>query len=260
MPTRSRRPLAEKGEGLTSLSPQPGSGHGEEHSAYELRSFGRRRGRAPSARQRHLLDVVLPRVALPLGEVCPADVASLFPTGPSAVWLEIGFGGGEHLAWQAQANPDAGIIGCEVFEDGVVKLLSAIDTGGLKNVRVSNEDARGVLRWLPAGSLDRVFILFPDPWPKRRHVKRRLINRALLDELARVMRPGGELRVATDIGDYLRTLLTAFHGHPAFTWQVKGPHDWRARGADWPGTRYEAKAVREGRRSYFLRFRRAGDG
>ena len=229
-------------------------------SQAELRSFGRRRGRALSARQQHLLDVVLPRVALPLGEACPADVASLFSTQQTAIWLEIGFGGGEHLAWQAQANPQAGIIGCEVFEDGVVKLLSAIETGGLENVRVSNEDARGVLRWLPAASLDRVFILFPDPWPKRRHVKRRLINRALLDELARVMRPGGELRIATDIGDYLRTLLMAFHGHPAFAWQAAGPGDWRERGADWPGTRYEAKAVREGRRSYFLRFARADEG
>ena len=257
---RSKRPLPEKGEGLASPSNQPGPEYGEGHSAYELRSFGRRRGRALSARQQHLLDVVLPRVALPLGEACPAEVASLFPTRPAAVWLEIGFGGGEHLAWQAQANPQVGIIGCEVFEDGVVKLLSAIDAAGLSNVRVSNEDARGVLRWLPAASLDRVFILFPDPWPKRRHVKRRLINRALLDELARVMRPGGELRIATDIGDYLRTLLMAFHGHPAFAWNATGPADWRERGADWPGTRYEAKAVREGRRSYFLKFRRAGEG
>ena len=259
MPMRSRRPLAEKGEGLTSPESQSRSDHGEPHSAYELRSFGRRRGRALSARQQHLFDAVLPRVALPLGEACPADVASLFPTRPSVVWLEIGFGGGEHLAWQARAHPQAGIIGCEVFEDGVVKLLSAVDTDGLENVRVSNGDARGVLRWLPADSLDRVFILFPDPWPKRRHVKRRLINRALLDELARVMRPGGELRIATDIGDYLRTLLMAFHGHPGFAWEATGPSDWRERGADWPGTRYEAKAVREGRRSYFLRFRRVDD-
>jgi len=254
LPMPSRRPLAESGEGLA------GPEHDEQRDAQELRSFGRRRGRALSARQRHLLDAVLPPLALPLGEPCPADVASLFATAPSSIWLEIGFGGGEHLAWQARANPHVGIIGCEVFEDGVVKLLSAIDTDGLENVRVSDEDARGVLRWLPAACLDRVFILFPDPWPKRRHVKRRLINRALLDELARVMRPGAELRIATDIGDYLRTLLMAFHGHSGFVWQAAAPGDWRERGADWPPTRYEAKAEREGRRSYFLRFRRGPEG
>jgi tRNA (guanine-N7-)-methyltransferase len=127
-------------------------------------------------------------------------------------------------------------------------VLSAIDEGRLANVRVSSEDARAVLRWLPPASLARAFILFPDPWPKKRHVKRRLINGSLLDELARVMRPGAELRIATDIGDYLRTILLAFHGHASFAWQAAGPQDWRERGPDWPPTRYEAKAEREGRR------------
>lgn len=170
------------------------------------------------------------------------------------MWLEIGFGGGEHLIWQARANPEVGLIGCEVFEDGVVKALSAIEVGDMSNVRVCTEDARALLRWLPDGSIERVFILFPDPWPKKRHVKRRLINRALADELARVMPNGAELRIATDIGDYLRTILVAFRGHPAFAWQARGPADWRQRGPDWPATRYEAKAEREGRPRYFLRF------
>ena len=241
---RSRRPLPEAG---ASRQPEP---------SHELRSFGRRRGRKLSARQQHLLDDVLPKLSLVLADPPPAALAGLFPSAPGQTWLEIGFGGGEHLVWQARANPDVGIIGSEVFEDGVVKVLSAIDEGQFANVRVSREDARAVLRWLPAASLTRAFILFPDPWPKKKHVKRRLINRSLLDVLARVMRPGAELRIATDIGDYLRTILLAFHGHASFAWQAAGPQDWRERGPDWPPTRYEAKAEREGRRRYYLRFAR----
>jgi tRNA (guanine-N7-)-methyltransferase len=239
-----RRPLPEAG-GERQPEPSP-----------ELRSFGRRRGRKLSARQQHLLDDVLPKLSLTLVDPPPPALSALFACAPAQTWLEIGFGGGEHLVWQARANPGVGIIGCEVFEDGVVKVLSAIDEGRLGNVRVSNEDARAVLRWLPPASLARVFILFPDPWPKKRHVKRRLINGPLLDELARVMQAGAELRIATDIGDYLRTILLAFRGHGAFAWQVAGSDDWRERGPDWPSTRYEAKAEREGRRRYFLRFRR----
>jgi tRNA (guanine-N7-)-methyltransferase len=210
-----------------------------------------------SARQQHLLDEILPHISLPLSEAPPIEPTTLFSPPASRVWLEIGFGGGEHLVWQARANPSVGLIGCEVFQDGIVKLLSAVEDSGLANIRLSSEDARTVLRWIPAGSLDRVFILFPDPWPKKRHVKRRLINRTLLNQLARVMRPGAELRIATDIGDYLRTILLAFRGQAGFTWRVAGPEDWRERGADWPPTRYEAKAGQEGRRSYFLRFTRS---
>ena len=221
----------------------------------ELRSFGRRRGRKLSARQQHLLDEMLPRVSLP--EVAPGSLTQLFAPPKSRAWLEIGFGGGEHLVWQARANVDVGLIGCEVFEDGVVKVLSVIDEAKLGNVLLSTEDAREVLRRLPAASLDRVFILFPDPWPKKRHVKRRLINRALVDQLALVMRSGAELRIGTDIGDYLRTLLLAMRAHPAFVWQAHGPVDWRVHPADWPPTRYEAKAGQEGRRCYFLRFTRS---
>jgi len=239
---RSKRPSAELG-----------AANGEHALQHELRSFGRRRGRKLSPRQQHLLDDLLPRVALPLAVPCLERPGDLFQPPASRVWLEIGFGGGEHLAWQARANPDVGIIGCEVFEDGVVKLLSAIEGDNLSNVRICAEDAREALRWLPAGVVERVFILFPDPWPKKRHVKRRLINRGLLDELARVMLPGGELRIGTDIGDYLRTILISLRGHPAFAWRADGPGDWRQRGPDWPPTRYEAKAEREGRRRYFLR-------
>jgi len=223
----------------------------------ELRSFGRRRGRGMSARQRALFDELLPRLVLDLPSPCPQPLTSLFAEPVTAVWLEIGFGGAEHLIWQARHNPKVGLIGCEVFEDGVVKALSAIEEQALANVRLSTEDARAVLRWLPEASLQRAFILFPDPWPKKRHTKRRLLSPALFELLARVMKPGAELRIATDIGDYARTILLATRASGAFAWQAAGPSDWRQRPPDWPQTRYEAKAGREGRRCYFFRFLRA---
>jgi tRNA (guanine-N7-)-methyltransferase len=172
------------------------------------------------------------------------------------IWLEIGFGGAEHLIWQAEHNARAGLIGCEVYEEGVVKALTRIEELKLENVRLSTQDAREVLRWLPPASLGRVFILFPDPWPKKRHVKRRLVARGLFDLLARAMAPGAELRIATDIGDYARTILLSALGHRAFKWLAEGPGDWRERPADWPATRYEEKARSEGRRCCFLRFLR----
>jgi tRNA (guanine-N7-)-methyltransferase len=211
-----------------------------------------------SARQASLLDAALPRLALDLTAACPDALSALFSVPISHVWLEIGFGGAEHLVWQARHNPNVGLIGCEVFADGIVKAVSAIEEQALGNVRLYPDDARDLLRWLPQASLARVFILFPDPWPKKRHVKRRLLTRALLDLLAPAMAPGAELRIATDIGDYARTMLLAVRGHPAFVWQAAGPQDWRERGADWPQTRYEAKARGDGRRCYFFRFSKAG--
>src|SRR5207344_1944858 len=124
------------------------------------------------------------------------------------------------------------------------------------NVRIHPDDARELLRWLPDACLSRAFILFPDPWPKRKHVKRRLINSALLDAFARVLKPGAELRIGTDIGDYARTILQAALAHPAFIWTARRPSDWRVRGEDWPSTRYEQKAIRDGRRGYFFKFAR----
>ena len=170
------------------------------------------------------------------------------------VWLEIGFGGGEHLLWQASRNPLVAFVGCEPFEDGVVKVLTRIDEEKLGNIRLHMGDAREVLRWLPAASIDRAFILFPDPWPKKKHRKRRLVNAATLTALARIMKSGAELRIGTDIGDYARTMLQAFREVPEFSWQAEGPSDWRLRPADWPETRYEQKAAREGRVRYYFRF------
>jgi tRNA (guanine-N7-)-methyltransferase len=214
-----------------------------------------------------LLRELLPRLALDVSNPAPQSLASLFPVkvsdperqSPLAedVWLEIGFGGAEHMIWHAKRNPAIAIIGCEPFEDGVAKALSAIEEGALENIRIHAGDARPVLRWLPAQSLARVFVLFPDPWPKTRHLKRRLVARPLLDLLARVMKPGAELRVATDIGDYARTILESVEGHDGFRWLAASPADWRERAPDWPETRYEVKATGEGRRRYFFRFIRA---
>jgi tRNA (guanine-N7-)-methyltransferase len=227
-----------------------------DHESGELRSFGRRRGRKLSARQIHLLTEVGPTVRPDLAAPPPATAAALFAAPVSRVWLEIGFGGGEHLVWQARHHPDVGIIGCEPFEEGVVKVLALIDEQGITNIRVHPDDARPLLRWLPEGILDRAFVLFPDPWPKTRHRKRRLVATPLLEELARTLRPGAELRLATDIGDYARTMLVALTRHPSFRWTATRPSDWRTRPPDWPPTRYEAKAVREGRRCTYLRFAR----
>ena len=217
-------------------------------SEHDLRSYGRRRGRKPSPRQQAMLLEDLPRLTFD-----PANP----PEGYAQTWLEIGFGGGEHLLWQARQSPDVAFIGCEPFEDGVIKVLSTIAAEDLKNIRLHMDDAREILRAIRPGSIDRAFILFPDPWPKRKHRKRRLVNASLLKLLANAMRAGAELRIGTDIGDYARTMLEAFAAEPRFLWQAAGPDDWRIRPSDWPETRYEAKALREGRKRYYLRFLRA---
>lgn len=233
----------------------------DEEVALELRSFGRKRGRKLSPRQDALLADLLPKVSLDLS-VPLADAQSLL-TGPcKELWLEIGFGGGEHLVWQASHNPQALIIGCEPFVEGIVKVLGAIETPtsgntGLGNIRLRGDDARPLLRWLPAASVDRCFILFPDPWPKKRHIKRRLVAVPTLRLLTRVLKPGAELRIATDIADYARTMMIALRATPELVWQAHCPADWRERPADWPPTRYEAKAIAAGRKRYYFNFRRA---
>lgn len=228
-----------------------------ERDGDELRSFGRRRGRKLSERQDRLLETVLGRVAIDLEAPAPRDAAALFGERVEAVWLEVGFGGGEHLVAQACANPAIGLIGAEPFIDGVVKVLDAIETEGLSNVRVHADDVRPLLRWLPEASISRAFVLFPDPWPKSRHVKRRLVNTGFFSMLARVMVPGGELRIGSDIPDYIRTILIAAGKCPEFVWTAQRPGDWQVRPDDWPMTRYEAKAEREGRRSTYLSFTRS---
>ena len=206
-------------------------------------------------RQAGLLRDLLPQLSLTLKE--GADPRTYFPHVPREVWLEIGFGAGEHLVWQAENNPHAGIIGAEPYISGQAKLLAKITDKNLSNIRLYPEDARDVIAALPDSSLSRVFILFPDPWPKTRHHKRRFIQMAMLDELARVMKKSAELRFATDDKNYLVWALERFMAHPVFAWTAEGSSDWRKRPADWPETRYEAKAVKAGDDCIYLAFRRA---
>ena len=218
------------------------------------RIYGRRRGRPLRPGQRRLHDTLLPRLAVTLPETGALDPAALFAERPASVWLEIGFGAGEHLAAQAEAHPDIGFIGVEVFENGVARLVAEIARRGLANIRIFPDDARVLLDALAPASLDRVFILFPDPWPKTRHHKRRLVSTATLDRLAVLMRPRAELRLATDDRDYLAWILEHATAHPDFEWLARRPADWRERPADWPPTRYEEKARAAGRTPAFLRF------
>jgi tRNA (guanine-N7-)-methyltransferase len=219
--------------------------------------YGRRRGRRLRAGQRGLKETLLPELAVALPpEGAVLDPARLFPDRVADLWLEVGFGGGEHLAAQAAAHPDVGLLGCEVFENGVVKLLAEVERRKLRNVRILVDDARLLLRALPDRSLGRVFVLFPDPWPKVRHHKRRFVSAETLTELARVMKNGAELRLATDDVDYLRWMLERAPVHPDFTWLARRPGDWRERPDDWPPTRYEQKAIAAGRAPAFLRLRR----
>jgi tRNA (guanine-N7-)-methyltransferase len=225
-------------------------------SPEQRRFYGRRKGRPLRKGQQHLIDTVLPRLAIDLPAEGKLDPATLFPSKPAELWLEIGFGGGEHLAEQARANSHAGFIGCEVFLNGIATLLAQADALRLTNIRLHPEDARDLLDALPDNSLDRVFLLFPDPWPKRRHAERRFIQTERLDQLARLMKPGAEFRVGSDDPGYITWALAHVTAHPRFQWLAEGPQDWRQRPEDWPQTRYEAKALREGRTPAFFRFRR----
>jgi tRNA (guanine-N7-)-methyltransferase len=208
------------------------------------------------AAQQQLLDTLLPRLAIRLPPQQPLDLAALFDGPRAGYWLEIGFGGGEHLAWQAAQQPALGLIGCEPFVNGVVAALGHIEAAGLTNVRLWPEPVLPLLEALPAAAFARVFVLFPDPWPKLRHHKRRLIQRPVLDLLARLLVDRGELRIATDDPDYRRWILAEALDHGGFEWTARRPADWRERPPDWPPTRYERKARTAGRDPVFFRFRR----
>ncbi|MEO1328991.1 MAG: tRNA (guanine(46)-N(7))-methyltransferase TrmB [Pseudomonadota bacterium] len=219
--------------------------------------YGRRRSHKLRQGQAALLETLLPQLAAP-GVAPGADIdpKSLFPTGPERIVLEIGFGGGEHLAGLAEAQPETGFFGCEHYVDGVAKLLATIDRRALRNIRLHAHDACDLIEALAPGSLDRVYLLYPDPWPKTRHVKRRFLREENLDLLARAMAPGAELRVASDIDDYIKTSLIAVRRHPDFEWMATRADDWRKPWDGWIRTRYEQKALREGRTPTYLRIRR----
>jgi tRNA (guanine-N7-)-methyltransferase len=218
--------------------------------------YGRRQGHRLSARQHGLLDDLLPRLAIPrTGALMPETLFSVMPKGLA---LEVGFGGGEHLAAQAQGRPDWGFMGCEPFVNGMAQALARIEAENLGNIRLHAGDARDVLERLPPACLDAVYVLFPDPWPKTRHWKRRFIGPDTVPLLAHVLKPGGLLRVASDISDYVRWTLLHLMPSGRFDWLAEAPSEWRMRPADWPGTRYEAKALRQGRKPAYLAFRRLG--
>ncbi len=209
-----------------------------------LRSFGRIKSRAVKPRQAALFDTLLPSIRVPDPKAGPVDLAALMP-GATEVWLEIGFGGGEHMAVQAARRPDVLVIGAEPFVNGVASALRHVDEGGLKNVRLHPDDGRDVVAALPDACVDRVFILFPDPWQKARHNKRRLLQPAFLAELMRVLKPGGLLRFVTDWQDYAdqsRDLLDATDGLTRVPAVVGDPED-RTAPADHVVTRYEEKKL-----------------
>jgi len=213
--------------------------------------YGRRRGHKLRAGHQQLVDVLLPHLRVDLTD--PIDSVS---DDEAELWLEIGFGGGEHLAAQAQARPDIALIGCEPFVNGVASLLAHIEDRGLKNIRIHDDDARQLVEVLPEASVSRAFLLFPDPWPKSRHARRRFVSQENLSALARVLKDGAEFRVATDHVGYCRWALSQLLKHPDFDWQAERSADWQQRPADWPATRYEQKAIDQGRKPAYFRFRR----
>lgn len=221
------------------------------------RFYGRRRGRRLRPKRQRLLDSLLPRVAIDLpGGDGPLDLRRAFGREPDRLWLEIGFGGGEHLALQARMHPDVLWLACEPYLDGVAKLLEFVAATEARNIRILADDARPLIRRLPEACLGRVFVLFPDPWPKARHVRRRIVSPATVAGLARAMRDGAELRLATDHPDYLGWMLRHVRMDGSFEWLARRPADWRSRPDDWPETRYERKALAKGIPCTYLRFRR----
>ena len=229
---------------MTDARPQPERRHRQ--------LYGRRKGPRLSARQAGLRQTLLAELTWKVGE----DPFSQFPDTVRELWLEVGFGAGEHLMWQAEHHPQVGLIGAEPYEMGVAKLLTKLEENPLNTVRIYEGDGREILESLPDASLGRFFLLFPDPWPKTRHHKRRFLQTGMLDLLAAKLKPGAELRFATDDKSYLPYALERLMAHPAFAWTATGPADWKTRPPDWPPTRYEAKAIKGP--PTFLRFVRRG--
>lgn len=218
--------------------------------------FGRRHGKTIRPRQADALERGLAVYRLDLTTAPPADLRRLFPAEVSAVRLEIGFGGGEHLLHRATDTPSTGFIGVEPFVNGMAKMMVAVAETPLANLRVYDEDATRLLDWLPAACLDGIDLLYPDPWPKKKHWKRRFVSPVNLGRFARVLKPGGEFRFASDIDTYVNWTLQHCKAHGAFAWQARESADWHTPYEGWPGTRYEAKAIREGRRPAYLTFKR----
>lgn len=214
------------------------------------RLYGRAKGRPLRANHQALMDNLYPEIKI--GNTPTTGLENF-----SQIWFEIGFGGSEHLIWQAQNNPEVAVLGAEPFLNGVAKAVASVDEHGLNNVRLHQGDARNIMDNLPDHSLSCLFVLFPDPWPKSRHNKRRIITPDFLCEVHRVLKPGGRFRFASDIIDYVDWTLTRVNAHGGFTWPVTQKDNWRTRPNDWPQTRYEAKAIREGRSCHYFEFIRS---
>jgi len=219
--------------------------------------YGRRQGHTLRPARRKLIEGPLTdiRVVLPPnnGEI---DLAGLFGEEKRAYWMEIGFGGGEHLAAIAAENPDVGFIGCEPFVNGVASLLAHINERSLNNIRIYDDDARDLLPALPDAAFERLYLLYADPWPKKRHNRRRFVQPDTVDAFVRLLVDGGEFRFASDFMDYVRWTLAHTADHPALQWLAQGPSDWRQRPEDSIETRYEAKAKKTGSACAYLQFRR----
>ncbi|WP_309084258.1 tRNA (guanosine(46)-N(7))-methyltransferase TrmB [Chelativorans sp.] len=218
--------------------------------------FGRRRGKRLRPQQLAALEEVLPRLRVNLASAAPEDLRTLFACPVQDVRLEIGFGGGEHLLAELQRHPATGFLGVEPFVNGMAKLAAALEGRAPPNLRLYDDDATQLLEWLPDASLVGIDLFYPDPWPKKRHWKRRFVSPVNLDRFARVLRPGAKFRFASDIPSYVNWTLLACRIHPAFSWEAASADDWRVPFVNWPGTRYEEKAVREGRRPAYLTFTR----
>jgi tRNA (guanine-N7-)-methyltransferase len=218
--------------------------------------FGRRHGKTIRPVQAQAL-AGYGEFGLDLTSTCPADPRDLFDVPVDDIRLEIGFGGGEHLHHEAGRFPAAGFIGVEPFVNGMAKFLVLLAQQPRTNIRLHNDDATRLLDWLPDATLDGIDLLYPDPWPKKRHWKRRFLNSTNLDRFARVLKPGGRFRFASDMDSYVNWTLERVLAHPAFVWEARSADDWRRPYEGWPGTRYEMKAIREGRAPAYLTFRRA---
>jgi tRNA (guanine-N7-)-methyltransferase len=218
--------------------------------------FGRRKGHKLRIHQADLIENLLPHLSLDISGPGPAHLATLFDPTAESVRLEIGFGGGEHLIAEARAFPGIGFIGCEPYVNGMAKILSAIEAHNIGNIKLFAGDAAELLAWAPAHSLDRIDLIHPDPWPKRRHWKRRFVQDLTVAAMARVLKPSGEFRFVCDIDDYVAWTLAHLMRSSDFIWMAERADDWRQPWPDYTITRYGRKAMREGRRAVYLRFRR----
>ena len=216
--------------------------------------FGRRKGKPLREQQVERMGSLLPELKVDLASETPPDIKTLFPFAVDKVRLEIGFGGGEHLVHRARTNPTIGFIGVEPFVNSMAKLLAVVEGENLQNIRVHDDDATQLLDWMPAECIDQIDLLYPDPWPKKKHWKRRFVSEVNLQRFHKVLKPGGKFCFASDIDTYVNWTLQHCKAHGGFAWTARNASDWLTPYEGWPGTRYEAKARREGRSSAYLTF------